>query len=288
MILADVDLARRIDRFEARGSKAIGEAAIHNYPEVRPFVTQLGRGIAVYSGPESPANKVIGVGFDEEVEDATFEEIERNYFERGSSVQAEVATLANPALHALLTARGYRLQGFENVLGRIATDSDLLTADTEGITIDTVQEGDLDAWMDVVINGFERPDATGAGSGMPLPPRQAIETAFRLFSGMPGFRAYVARVGGATAGGGAVRIDEGIAQLCGASTLPSFRRRGIHAALLRRRLYDARCAGCDLTIMTAQPGSKSHFNAQRQGFVLLYSRAMLLKSPPREPAPPPH
>jgi GNAT superfamily N-acetyltransferase len=131
-----------------------------------------------------------------------------------------------------------------------------------------------------VITGFEYPDATGAGSGVPLPPRQAIEAAFAQCTQMPGFRAYLARVGGVAAGGGALRIDEGIAQLCGASTLPAYRRRGIQAALLRRRLQEARSNGCDLAIMTVQPGSKSHFNAQRQGFVLLYSRAVLVKTPP--------
>jgi len=115
MILADVELARRIDGFEARGSKAIGEAAVRHNPNVRPFVKPLGQGIAVYSGPDSPANKIIGVGFDEGLEGTMLEEIEQNYFERGSFVQAEVATLASPAVHALLTARGYLLQGFENV-----------------------------------------------------------------------------------------------------------------------------------------------------------------------------
>jgi GNAT superfamily N-acetyltransferase len=132
----------------------------------------------------------------------------------------------------------------------------------------------------IMITGFEHADATGAGSDVALPPRRAIEDAFAQFSEMPGFRAYLARVGGAAAGGGGLRINEEIAQLCGASTLPAFRRRGIQAALLRRRLRDARSAGCDLAIMTAQPGSKSHFNAQRQGFALLYSRALLVKTPP--------
>ena len=86
--------------------------------------------------------------------------------------------------------------------------------------------------------------------------------------------------GGAGAGGGGLRIGDGIAQFCGAATLPAFRRRGIQTALLRRRLRDARGAGCDLGIMAAQPGSRSHFNAQRQGFSLLYSRAVLVKLPP--------
>jgi hypothetical protein len=280
MILADIDLARRIDGFEARGGKAIGEAAVRQNPDARPFVGQFGEGVAVYSGPDSPANKIIGVGFEEGLDGAALEEIERNYFERGACVQAEVATLASPAVQALFTARGYLLQGFENVLGRSSSDSDLLPAETAGLTIEIVQPSGLHTWIDAVITGFEHADATGAGSGVALPPRQAIEASFAHFAEMPGFRAYLVRVGGAVAGGGSLRISEGIAQLCGASTLPAFRCKGIHVALLRRRLRDARSAGSDLGIMTAQPGSKSHFNAQRQGFELLYSRAVLVKTPP--------
>jgi GNAT superfamily N-acetyltransferase len=280
MILADVDLARRIDGFEAGGSKAIGEAALRRDPGVRPFVRPLGGGIAVYTGPDSPANKIIGVGFGGEVEGALLEEIEREYFERGSAIQAEVATLAGPAAHALFTGRGYLLQGFENVLGRVSVESDLLPAESPGVTIEPVLPEDLREWIDVVITGFEHPDETGAGSGVALPPRQAIENAFASFLELPGFRAYLARAGGAPAGGGGLRIGDGIAQLCGASTLPAHRRRGIQGALLCCRLRDARGAGCDLAVMTAQPGSKSHFNAQRQGFVVLYSRAVLVKTPP--------
>lgn len=282
MILADIDLALRIEQFEADGTKAIGEAVVRHNPDARPFVHPLGRGIAVYAVPGSPFNKIIGVGFDEALEGRLLEAIERSYFERGCCVQAEIATLANPAVQAHFTAGGYLLQGFENVLGRIVDGSELVLPEIPDVRIEIVQPGDLDTWIDVVVSGFEHPDVTGAGSGVPLPPRGAIEETFAYFTETPGFCAYLARIGGAAAGGGGLRTGEGIAQLCGASTLPAHRRRGVQAALLRRRLCDALSAGCDLAIMTAQPGSRSHFNAQRQGFSLLYSRAVLVKTPPPE------
>jgi ribosomal protein S18 acetylase RimI-like enzyme len=78
-----------------------------------------------------------------------------------------------------------------------------------------------------------------------------------------------------------MRIDRGIAQLCGAATLPEQRRRGVQSALLDRRLADAGTAGCDLAVVTTQPGSKSHENVQKFGFELLYTRAVLL-SPERK------
>jgi hypothetical protein len=38
-------------------------------------------------------------------------------------------------------------------------------------------------------------------------------------------------------------------------------------------------AGCDLAVVTTQPGSTSQRNVQRSGFDLLYTRAVLVKQP---------
>jgi hypothetical protein len=143
VILADIALAQRIDGFEARGSKAIGDIAQRIKPGSRAFAKSLGRGIAVYSGPNSPANKIIGVGFDEKIDSRMLEEVEREYFDRGSAIQAEVAILACPAFHALLTSRGFQLQGFENVLGRMLTDSDSSPGEITGMSIEIVPPGAL-------------------------------------------------------------------------------------------------------------------------------------------------
>ena len=56
---------------------------------------------------------------------------------------------------------------------------------------------------------------------------------------------------------------------------PAHRRHGIQNALLAVRLADAAAEGCDLAVIVTQPGSKSHQNAQRCGFHLLYTRAVL-------------
>lgn len=93
----------------------------------------------------------------------------------------------------------------------------------------------------------------------------------------PGFSRYLARRGGAVAGGASLRVGDGVAQLCGAATLPGHRRRGVQTALLLSRLDRAREAGCDVAVVTTQPGSKSMENVQRQGFQLLYVRAVLVR-----------
>ncbi|MBP7678421.1 MAG: GNAT family N-acetyltransferase, partial [Thermoanaerobaculia bacterium] len=69
----------------------------------------------------------------------------------------------------------------------------------------------------------------------------------------------------------------GLAQLCGAATLPDHRRRGIQTALLAERLAAAGRSGCGLAVVTTQPGSKSQENVRRRGFALLYTRAILVR-----------
>ena len=92
-----------------------------------------------------------------------------------------------------------------------------------------------------------------------------------------GVARYVALHDGAFAGGAGLRISGGIAQMAGAGTAPAHRRLGIQSALLTARLIDATAAGCDVAVITTQPGSRSQQNAQRRGFDLLYTRAVLVK-----------
>jgi ribosomal protein S18 acetylase RimI-like enzyme len=81
---------------------------------------------------------------------------------------------------------------------------------------------------------------------------------------------------GVFAGGAELRVGGGIAQFAGAATAPEHRRRGVQTALLSARLVDA-AAGCEVAVITTQPGSKSQQNAQRRGFDLLYTRATLVR-----------
>lgn len=132
--------------------------------------------------------------------------------------------------------------------------------------------------MDAAVTGFSHPDEQGV-QGEALPPRDELERLLRPFVRVDGFCRYGAYIDGQLAGVATLRLDHGIAQLAGAATLPQFRRRGVQTALLKHRLAEAAQAGCDVAVMTTQPGSKSQENGHRQGFALLYSRAVLVKDP---------
>jgi ribosomal protein S18 acetylase RimI-like enzyme len=275
MMFADLGLARRIDGAEATLSSDIA-AAILARGKVQGFVQQFGGGAAVCVGSSSPVTKVIGVGFDGAVDPPALAALESRFFEHGAAVRAEVSTLADPALVRQLTASGYTLHGFENVLGR-ALDRTSPADLPPGTSIGPA--ADHDVFMNVLIDGFAAPDAGLASTLGESYPRDVLERTFADMATARGFTRYLAFVDGAAASAASMRLFEGVAQMCGAATLPPFRRRGLQSALLQTRLHEAAAAGCDVAVVTTEPGSKSQENAERAGFALMYSRAILIKEP---------
>src|SRR5437762_11128552 len=116
-MFATLELAARIDRAEARLCASIAEAVRRRSPDLRSVVYDIAAGKAVFAGPHSPTNKMIGVGFDGLPGDGALDRVEREFAARQAPLQAEVSTLADPELPACLVRRGYQPRGFENVLG---------------------------------------------------------------------------------------------------------------------------------------------------------------------------
>jgi len=273
VLFADVALARRIETAECGLSLAIVDAVLARGGDA--FAVPLGGGAAVFTGTGSPINKVIGVGFGDLISEGAWDSVERRFAEKGCPVRVEISTLADSAVGAALTRRRYVLTDFENVLGYDVSEAGGAgPAGGSGLTI-ARDEGDLGTWMDLVVQGFAHPD--GSPQSSEAFEDDMLRQVFQDFAASAGFARYLARIDGMQAGGAGLRLSERIAQFCGASTLPAFRRRGVQAALLRCRLRDAADAGCDVAVVTTQPGSKSNHNAQRQGFALLYARAVLVK-----------
>ncbi len=274
-LFADVELAARIERAERTLIEEGALAAARRDAHERVLVLPVGGGLAVWAGTGSPLNKVVGLGFGGRVEDRELDAVEAELAERDTPVQFEISTLADPALVERLTRRGYVLRGFENVLGlRLAAGREAPLA--KGVAIHDVGPREFEAWLDVVVDGFATPDTQGVASHEEFT-RSAVERAMRDLTSASGFVCSLASLDGAPAGGASLRRSEGLAQLCGAATLPGFRRRGVQASLLSARLASAAGAGCDLAVVTTQPGSKSQENVQRLGFELLYARAVLVR-----------
>lgn len=275
-LFCDTALAGRIERAEADLIARSSGAARRRGAGLAGFVIPVAGGVASFAEEGSPFNKVAGLGFGGTPSAAALDEIERAFTACGAPVQIELAHLADPGIGALLTGRGYRLASFENVLGCALTgEPGRITP--PGVEVRPSGDDEFEAWLDVVADGVAHPDPPEVPSHEEFS-REALARAMRDLTAA-GVMRYVALRGGVIAGGARFRMAEGVAQFTGAATAPAHRRRGVQTALLSARLADAAAAGCDVAVITTQPGSKSQQNAQRQGFDLLYTRAVLVKQP---------
>jgi GNAT superfamily N-acetyltransferase len=274
-LFCDTALAGRVERVEAQLITGCCEAA-RRRTGAAGFATPFAGGVASFAGEGSPYNKVAGIGFTGVPAAAALDEIEKAFAACGSPTQVELAHLADPELAAQLTGRGYQLESFENVLGRDLSGG-VQPAMPAGVEVRLSGEDELEAWLAVVVEGSVHPDTQGVPWHEEFP-RDVLAAAERDAIAAGAVR-YAGLRGTMIAGGATMRTAEGVAQLTGAATAPEHRRRGVQTALLSARLADAAAAGCDIAVIVTQPGSKSQQNAQRQGFDLLYTRAVLVKQP---------
>jgi GNAT superfamily N-acetyltransferase len=275
VIFASKELGARIEAAECRLIVEGAEAIRRRRPDAGVFIEQLAGGVVTYTGEGSPLGKVAGLGFGGVPDEGRLAEIEGMYAQRRCAVQVELSILADPAIGAMLTRRGYVLIGFENVLGLGLPGGPASRAGDE-IVVKRCDERDLETWIDVTLSSFDTPDTQGVPSHESTQ-RKVLEEIMRDMAAATGFIRYLAYRGSTPAGGCSMRMCSGIAQLCGAGTLPEHRRRGGQSAMLAVRLKEAADAGCDIAVVTTLPGSKSHENVQKQGFELLYTRAILVK-----------
>ena len=274
-LFCDAGLAERIERVERELIEAAARSAHDRTANGRGFLIPVAGGLASFADDDSPYNKVVGLGFGGVPSAAELDEIERAYATCGAPVQVELPHLADPEIALQLTTRDYRLESFENVLGVALADGyDVVVPD--GVEIRASGDDEFESWLEVMADAVATPDTQGVPWREEFPrdtylaaERDAVST---------GIARYAAVREGVIAGGAGLRItDAGIAQFASAATTPAHRRRGIQSALVSMRLADAATAGCNVGVITTQPGSKSQQNAQRSGFDLLYTRAVLVK-----------
>jgi GNAT superfamily N-acetyltransferase len=274
-LFCDTRLAERVERAEAQLIARASQAAHRRQGGGAGFVMAVAGGFATFAEPDSPFNKVAGLGFAAPPSTRDLDEIEEAFGARGADVQVELSHLGDPRIVALLTDRGYRLTSFENVLG-LALDGEIERVAPRGVEVRPSGDDEFDAWLDVVAEGFAQPDTQGLPSHERFP-RDVLARAERDFAAA-GVARYLALRDGVPAGGASLHMADGVAQLAGSATAPAHRRRGIQSALLAARLMDAAAAGCDIAVVTTQPGSRSQQNVQRRGFHLLYTRSVLVKT----------
>jgi GNAT superfamily N-acetyltransferase len=261
-----LQLARRLEAAHAwRGVEyARAQAILH--PDWPVAVYAIAGGFATYIGLDSPVNWVIGLGLQGPVGATDWERIEGFYRERGTSARMELCPLADRSLLNLLCSHSYRLHGFLNVLACVVPDQVVSLPGPAGVEVTRPGPAGAELWIRTTAQGFEETET---------PPQKSLDILapnFHAANAVP----FLATVGGQAAGGGSLLLHEHVAEFGGDSTRPAFRRRGVHMALLQARLATARDLGCDLALLLTEPGSASQRNAERAGFRVAYTNALLV------------
>jgi GNAT superfamily N-acetyltransferase len=261
----DATLATRLEDAQAWRSVHYALAQGARQPEAQSTVFALAGGQLIFAAPGSPVNRAIGLGMAAPITVAEFDMLEEFYRVRGESARIDLCPLADLSLLRLLRQRQYQISIFQNVLVCPLPQPMPPSAAASQIEVTVAHPAEGELWINTVAMGF---------CETPTPPAADIQIA------TPNFYArnatcFFARVEGEVAGGGAIYIHNGVAELGGTSTLVEFRRRGVQTALLYHRLATAHAAGCDLALVITSPGSASQKNVERVGFSLAYTKVRM-------------
>ena len=96
-MFADATLAARIDQAEARLTSDAAEAIRDAGLQKRVVILSIAGGTAVYAGPATPMNKLIGLGFDGPLDLSLLNEVEREWRSRAEPVRVELSIAADRA-----------------------------------------------------------------------------------------------------------------------------------------------------------------------------------------------
>lgn len=262
MLLITDDLARRLESAEALDGAGCAESQLRLYPGSGAIVKPIAGGAAVFCGSQSPLTHALGVGMHGAVTTKELHEIESFYRERDCPVVIDVCPHSDPTLRELLVQRGYRLTEFASVLVR-TLPSEIQLCDIE---VRSAHEDDEETYVRVVVGGFmSRPELN----------EEEVMLGRTLFH-MPCTRPYLGFVEGVAAGGGTISTRNRVASLFADATLPEFRGRGVHTALIRARLKYATESGCELATAGTMPGSTSQRDYERLGFQVAYTKATMV------------
>jgi GNAT superfamily N-acetyltransferase len=268
MILITDELAQRLELAEAADAADCAEAACTIDSARCAAVKAVAGGFLTFCGPASPLTHAVGVGMLGPVSVEELEEVEEFFVSRDAPVTIDVTPHTHSSLREMLSERGYHISDFSNVLVRAVRADERPPECPSRAHVRQAQLSESELYSQTVVSGFL--------SRQNLNDEELIVG--RILFGMPHAKALLAEVDGEIAGGCGISTRNGVASCFGDSTLPAFRGRGVHTAMICARIAEAIAAGSDVMTAGTQPGSQSQRNYQRLGFAVAYSKLTMVLS----------
>lgn len=271
------ELARRLEHAEALHLKRQVETCRLLQPELDAHVVSIGGGVAAYTAGEygRKLNHVTGLGLDAPVSERELVALEAGYARLGLAAEIDLCPFVGSDTLELLASRGYAANAFSNTFVKAVDHIPSESPAHPSVAIEAITAGKAEAFLAASLAGFS--------SEQGRRPTVLLQILAKIALMRADTRLYLARIDGEIAGSAGLALidlpDVTVAHLHIASTLPSYRGRGVQSALIQARLTDARRAGSTLASITARPANSSSRNAVRAGFELAYTKTTFTRRP---------
>jgi hypothetical protein len=249
------DLCTSIERAEVAELEHLLLNARKQFPEILPDAVQIGGGVAIYAGVDSPLSEATGIGIDSRAGKAEVDALTRYYAERDMSARVRVSPLADGNFVRALVSRGFEPLEYENLLV-----ADLAALDTQrDVRVENARN--LLAWSRASAEAFAKREPTA----------KEVQVA-ALICTVPENTPLEVREGNTIVATACMSVNGDVASFFAASTQSARRGRGLHRAMVADRMARAVELGAKLARVTASPATSSEQNFRRAGFVPVYTR----------------
>jgi GNAT superfamily N-acetyltransferase len=247
---------------ESRQSRAVAAVA--------DVVEPLAGGLLSFTGPGSYSNQAVGLGMNGPVAGPELDHLCHFYESRGFVPQIEVCPYAHESLIRGLAIRNFVVRDFETVLARdMSVPLDAQIPNEIQITqVDPADNGQVETYLQIVADGFS------------VTNREMFRYHARKALRYSDTFAYIASIDATPAAGASCELPASCGALFGATTLETFRNRGLQRALMITRLNAAKQANTRYLTIGSKPDSPTGRNALRLGFVVAYIKVVMIRPGP--------
>ena len=210
-------------------------------------------------------NKVLGL---EPSSEMYLDEITKLFDSHNLSFRFEIMPgRLNSSLSSRLHKLGFSQMSFNTAVYGVPS---LATkpSPNEQLKIREVQPNEIDLFLDLYQDGFDLPRLNNKE-------REAVLS--WLNRAKSNLYLCLALVDDLPAGVGVLYMENRIGLLADAATLPEFRNRGCHSAMIHHRIAQAEKQNCDLLTSFVEFGSTSHLNLERAGLRVAYTKSIWWK-----------
>ncbi|MBD2871966.1 GNAT family N-acetyltransferase [Paenibacillus arenilitoris] len=263
-------IAQRVESAETNTlfSRLSGMMSKEGNPE-QVYIERFGNAHAfmVKGIPDPYFNSVRGVS-SEDIDQ--LDRIIEFYRDHNVPCRFDMPPFASAELLLKLAERGYYQYGFHSSMcGSLPRAEQLIHQIDEAVSVRKIRGSEFSLYGEIYVKAFNMPEFLAT----------AVSQNNLVLEKIPGWHFFLASYRNVPAAVAALYVQDGAGSLAAAATLPDFRGKGCHSALLAARIKEAIDHHCDLIVGQARFGSISQGNMERYGLKMAYTKSIWKELP---------